>query len=492
MTVEKAAEAHLLEATFLPTPMARGSRWSISTYQRLCWALDASSVVVAGAVAWALRFVGPVDMGSSDPRYGGLIVGFAVVWGMVLAWRGAYDRRVLGTGTEEFKRVVSGTLLVFSVVASVSFLFKADISRGFVLVAIPVGLMLLVLGRATSRRWLHGQRLAGHHLQRTLVVGEHDDAHDLITAFRTNPLAGFAVVDMASPPPDRRRGADSHLDSLGIWVDGIKARVESGRVEAVALTSSATISNEAVRRLAWALEGPGVDLLVAPSLGDIAGPRLSFRPAAGLPLIHLDEPQLTRPKRFAKRALDAVGSAAAIVLLSPLLVLIALAVKVSSHGPVFYTQERVGQAGEIFRFVKFRTMVDGAHEMRDEIIGAPDEHIAQRYRHDPRVTPVGRLLRRLSLDELPQLFAVFSGRMSIVGPRPVLPEEMHLLGRDDHRRHLTKPGLTGIWQISGRKETSWDERMQMDLQYIETWSPALDLVIVVKTVKAVLSGHGAY
>jgi lipopolysaccharide/colanic/teichoic acid biosynthesis glycosyltransferase len=209
-------------------------------------------------------------------------------------------------------------------------------------------------------------------------------------------------------------------------------------------------------------------------------------------LLHLDEPSLTGPKRALKRVLDLAVTIPALILLSPFFILIALAIKLDSLGRVFYVSERVGRSGEVFGCLKFRTMHVGADTLRDEVIGEPDEDIATRYREDPRVTRAGRVLRRWSLDELPQLLNIVAGSMSLVGPRPLLPGELDLLGDADHRRHLTKPGLTGLWQISGRKEIAWEDRMRMDLHYLENWSIALDLVILVKTAKAVVSGHGAY
>ena len=181
-----------------------------------------------------------------------------------------------------------------------------------------------------------------------------------------------------------------------------------------------------------------------------------------------------------------------LVVLAPLFVLITLAIALTSRGGVFFVQQRIGRRGRPFSFVKFRTMVDGAHLMRADVLGTPDPDMPERYRCDPRITPLGRFLRRWSLDELPQLINVLTGSMSIVGPRPMLLEEAHLLDDLDQRRHLTKPGLTGLWQISGRKQTSWAERMQLDLDYIERWSPALDLVILARTFRVVFTGHGAF
>jgi hypothetical protein len=247
-----------------------------------------------------------------------------------------------------------------------------------------------------------------------------------------------------------------------------------------------------IQRLAWRLEGPRVDLLVAPTVGDVAGPRVTMRMAADLPLLHLDEPHLTGPKRAIKRVLDIVFGAVLFCVFLPFMLIAAIGTKLTSAGDMFYWQQRVGRGGQLIRIPKFRTMYVGSDQLRDEVIGDPDADISERYRQDPRITPFGHFLRRWSIDEMPQVVSVISGSMSLVGPRPVLVEEMPLLGDADHRRHLTKPGLTGLWQVSGRKNVSWDERMRLDLDYVEHWSPALDLVIVAKTVKAVLLGRGAY
>jgi len=252
------------------------------------------------------------------------------------------------------------------------------------------------------------------------------------------------------------------------------------------------MGQDLVQRLAWRLEGPRVDLLVAPSIGDIAGPRVTMRAAADLPLLHLDEPHLTGPKRAIKRLLDIVFGLILLAVFLPFMVVAAIGIKFTSRGPVLYRQERVGRGGQVIEVAKLRTMFVGADRMREAVIGQPDEDITERYRQDPRITGFGRLLRRWSIDEMPQVINVIGGSMSLVGPRPMLVSELPLLEDADHRRHLTKPGLTGLWQVSGRKTVDWEERMRLDLDYVEHWSPALDLVIVARTVKAVLAGDGAY
>lgn len=417
------------------------------------------------------------------------LTGAALVvwWVFLILARGGYEVRYLGIGSEEFKRVVTASVTLLAAISIAAYVLPFAPPLRLVLPSLTIGLMLVLLGRWLLRVWLGQQRCAGRFQQGTLLVGDRIRSAALARAFAQDPVAGFKVIGTVEPPR-----ADGRIDVVDAWLDDVMGWVSTHGVHAVAVAESSAVEPELLRRLAWRLEGPRVDLLVSPVLSDVAGPRVSVRPAAGLPLLHLDEPSLTGPKRALKRIADLVLSVLLLVLLAPVGLLIAVAIKLDSVGRVLYVSDRVGRSGEIFRCVKFRTMHVGADEIRDQVIGAPDDQIAQRYREDPRITRVGRFLRRWSLDELPQFLNIAAGSMSLVGPRPLLPDEIGLLGDGDHRRHLTKPGLTGLWQISGRKEVSWEDRMLMDLHYIENWSLALDAVIIAKTVKAVLSGHGAY
>jgi exopolysaccharide biosynthesis polyprenyl glycosylphosphotransferase len=405
----------------------------------------------------------------------------------VLVLRGAYDTRVLGVGSEEFKRVVGATAMVFAAIAVVAFALKLELSRGFVLITFVVGIVLLVVVRWSLRAWLRHERRYGHFLHRTVVIGQGDAMTEIVDMLDRDPVAGFTVVDVIDEVD-----SDATEAQLDAWLDEVMTRISLEDADTVAVAGSPALGPKVIQRLAWRLEGPRVDLLVAPTVGDVAGPRVSMRMAADLPLLHLDEPHLTGPKRAIKRTLDVVFGTVLFVLFLPFMLVAAIGVKLSSRGPMLYFQERVGRGGQIIRIAKFRTMYVGSDKIRDQVIGAPDDGIADRYKADPRITPFGRFLRRWSIDEMPQVAAVIAGSMSLVGPRPVLVDEMPLLGDADHRRHLTKPGLTGLWQVSGRKTTDWEERMRLDLEYIENWSPALDLVIVAKTVKAVVVGDGAY
>jgi exopolysaccharide biosynthesis polyprenyl glycosylphosphotransferase len=248
-----------------------------------------------------------------------------------------------------------------------------------------------------------------------------------------------------------------------------------------------------LRQLAWELEKTGTDLCVAPALLDVAGPRTTIRPTAGLTLLHVDHPQLSGPRQVMKDLVDRVAAGVALLLLSPLMLVLAICVRLSDRGPALFKQTRVGKNGRSFKIYKFRTMVVDAERRLAELREMNEfDGVLFKMRRDPRVTPVGARLRKWSLDELPQLFNVLLGEMSLVGPRPPLPDEAALYADHVRRRLVVKPGLTGLWQVSGRSDLTWEESVRLDLRYVENWSLALDLQILWKTVFVLIRGRGAY
>ena len=459
----------------------------LRVYATRAFVWDSTAIVAAATIGFVLRWTIPYNLNVSDGTY----VFFALVvvfsWIVALVVRGAYDTRVLGIGSEEFKRVVTASAGLFGAVAIVAFALKLDLSRGFVLITFVAGLIFLVATRWILRAWLRHERRYGNYLHRTMVIGVGERQIEIVDMLDRDPVAGFTVVDVA-----QEADVQATHEQVDQWLDQIMARIGLNDVDTVAIAGTPAQGQELIKRLSWRLEGPRIDLLVAPTLGDFVGPRVTIRMQADLPLIHLDEPHLTGPKRAIKRALDISFGTLLFFLFTPFMLIAAVGTFFSSRGSIFYRHQRIGRGGEVINIVKFRTMYVGSDQKREEVIGVPDERISERYKNDPRITGFGRFLRRWSIDEMPQITHVISGSMSLVGPRPVLLDEIQLFGDEDHRRHLTKPGLTGLWQVSGRKAVDWDERMRMDLNYVEHWSPAHDLVIVARTVKVVLTGSGAY
>lgn len=461
-----------------------------TTYSVVLVVVDAALISVAGFVA-LVGWLGSSDATVEGVPYWVLAALLAPVWVAVLAVSRAYEPRFVGIGSEEFRRVFDASIRLLAIVATVAFTFHLALSRGFVGVAFPLGTVLLLLGRYAARRVLHGLRRRGRSAHRVVVVGTRDAVEHVIRQVRAAPHAGLVVVGACVPDPEKPVEVDgTDVPALGTPIDtaDVLAGVEA---DTVAVAGGWAMGAKGVRRLAWQLEGTGVDLVVAPSLTDVAGPRVTIRPVAGLPLLHVEEPELTGFRRLFKGVTERTLALLLLVLLSPVILAIAIAVKLTDRGPVFFAQERVGRNGATFRIWKFRSMYVGAEarlaDLRNEADG-----VLFKVRRDPRVTPVGRLLRRLSLDEIPQLWNVVRGDMALVGPRPPLPSEVARYGTDVHRRLLVKPGLTGLWQVSGRADLSWEESVRLDLHYVENWSVALDAMILWKTLGAVVRGRGAY
>ena len=273
------------------------------------------------------------------------------------------------------------------------------------------------------------------------------------------------------------------------WLAELEKRIQEESIDGIIITASANVDADMLVRISkfYYLGITGIKLFtpLAPELSQ-------FTPISRANWVRIEEPQIVNSGYAIKRVFDMVFAAIFLVVLSPLLLLIAAGIKVTSSGPILYTAQRMGGRGAYFSFPKFRTMVKDAHAMRDTVIGEPDADIAERYRKDPRITPFGRFLRRWSLDELPQLWCVLVGTMSVVGPRPILEDEYHLVSSQSRFRSIATPGLTGLWQVSGRKEVGWQERMDMDTYYIQSWSFWHDMLLILRTFAAIISGHGSY
>jgi exopolysaccharide biosynthesis polyprenyl glycosylphosphotransferase len=504
----------LSEADRPALPVLAGTRLSRSTgrarwarnYVALMVGTDLLAVVVAVVTAYMVRF-GEVASPNDARDYTMFSVVLPVLWLTALGLCGAYDSKAVGIGSDEFARVFRAAVGLTAVIAIVSYASKAEIARGYVVLAMPLVLVLSLGFRYGLRRRLHRQRRLGAAMSDVIAVGGEHSIAELVTQLRREPYSGLRVVAacvVEHPVPGaqdeggRVPPVPRSLIDLGVQVvHGIDEIAETASrlgAAAVAVTSSAELTPARLRRLSWQLEGTDIDLIVAPGLMEVAGPRLHIRPVTGLPLLHVEEPEFTGARRVVKGAVDRILAGAALLVLSPIFAVIALAIRWDSRGPVFFRQTRVGKDGSVFTMIKFRTMVVDADRRRVELEQHNDHDSGPLFkmRNDPRITRVGRVLRKFSLDELPQLINVLIGSMSLVGPRPPLPSEVAQYDDDVRRRLLVKPGLTGLWQISGRADLTWEESVRLDLRYVENWSLMVDVMIMWKTVFAVARGSGAY
>jgi len=414
-----------------------------------------------------------------------------LAWLIALWGHGAYDRRYLGVGTDEFKRVVRASITVAATVSFVAFATKIDLSRLSVGTALVGALAYVLVGRYLARRALVVFRGRGRAVHRVLLIGAFAEAMEVHTVVTRASGAGLVPVGInLTEGYAASRGVPAPVPVYA-GRDALSLVRELG-ADTIAVCGSASAEPGELRRLAWQLEGTGVDLLVAPQLTDIAGPRVHIRPVEGLPLLHVEEPKLSGVAWLFKNLMDRILAALLLLLLCPLFLVISVAIKLTDRGPVFFSQPRVGREGKTFKVWKFRTMYTDAEDRLAHLVDQNEgDGLLFKIRDDPRVIPIGRLLRRTSLDELPQLINVFLGEMSLVGPRPLPADDGDFLG-DVRRRLLVRPGMTGLWQVSGRSELSWDDAVRLDLYYVDNWSLAFDLVILLRTIGVVLGRKGAY
>lgn len=451
--------------------------WVVFGVQIACFGVDSANVSFQGA------------LDDLAVNYSTVSVVLIAAWMIVLKIYDTRDARIIGSGPMEYRLIADASLRLFGLVAIVAFLFHINLARGYILIALPSGVVLLVLSRWLWRQWLGVKRQTGAFSARVLLVGSEHSVRHLRTELARHPEEGYHVVGECWAGPAQERSYDhagrtvpvySHLDSVE------RAMAETG-ADTLVITSGDAITPETVRRLSWMLDGERHQLIVGASLTDVAGPRIHSRLVAGLPLIHVEVPRYDGPKHVGKRVFDFVGAATLLVLLSPLLAALAVAVKSTSRGPVIYRQERIGLNGRSFMMYKFRSMHANADAELASMLarqGTGDRPLFK-VENDPRITRLGRFLRKHSLDEFPQLFNVLFGNMSLVGPRPQRIGEVELYDDAAKRRLLVKPGMSGMWQVGGRSSLSWEDSLRLDLFYVENWSMIGDIIILWRTVKAV-------
>jgi len=402
-------------------------------------------------------------------------------WLFFLWFNGSRKINLLGFGADEYKKIINATLLSFTSVAFTSYIFKLEISRLFVLTVFPFGLLVLLISRRLLRKSLLKDRKRGKYLSQVLLLhsGESDPVE---LRLKLAQHAGFNIVCKIAINK-----------SQDLKVDQVVESAIKNSCNQIIIGQTASILAADLRQLGWALEGTEIDLIVAPAVTEIAGPRLKVSNVEGLPLLHLEQPTFSGISILTKRIVDILFSIIFLIIFSPILLSVALVIKLNDHGKIFYLQKRIGQNNKEFIVYKFRTMHEGSHEQREKVMSNTnkDPRLAKNPQ-DPRITKPGLFLRRWSIDELPQILNVLKGEMSLVGPRPPLVEEVNKYEKSDKRRLLVKPGLTGLWQVSGRSELDWEDAVRLDLYYVENWSLTLDILIIMRTAAAVWRGEGAY
>jgi exopolysaccharide biosynthesis polyprenyl glycosylphosphotransferase len=465
-------------------------RWQ-RNYRSALLLVDMVVILASTLIAYQLRF-GDSSRSISGVSYVAVSFSLVPVWLVVLACARAYEMRFLGVGEDEYKRVVVASWWLMAVIAVVAYSFRIQFARGYVAIALPVGTVLLLVSRYVQRKWLHHHRKRGHFQHRVLAVGAAAAIEEFAAELTAEPYIGLRLVGVCMPTPGgKARIADAPVVGS---LTGVAAAIAQCGADTVAVTAGPGMSPEVLRRLSWELEGTGVDLVVAPALLDAVGPRVIARPVTGLPFLHIEEPELSGPRQLLKASVEWAFAALAFLLVAPVLLVVGLLVRLDSRGPAFFRQTRVGRRGQEFTVFKLRTMHADAEARLEALREHNDaaDSLLFKMRDDPRVTRVGKLLRRWSLDELPQLWNVVRGDMALVGPRPPLPSEVSQYDEEVFRRLLVRPGITGLWQVSGRSDLSWKQSVRLDLYYVENWSLSLDAMIVWKTVFAVFRRHGAY
>jgi exopolysaccharide biosynthesis polyprenyl glycosylphosphotransferase len=468
--------------------MSRRQRWE-RRYVRALLLADLLAGTAAGAVTFGLRFGDEVT--SYNRSYLVLTALLPVFLLVVLAVSRAYERRFLFVGTDEYQRVIRGGVGLIAGAALTSYALDLDLARGYVLAALPTAIVTSLVLRFVLRKRLHVTRDRGENLRRVILVGHELSIIGMARQLRRERYHGLEVVGACLPPGYDGAGL-SGLTLYGTF-ENVASAVEQADADTVVVLSCPELDGAQLRRLAWRLERDEVDLVVASALVDVAGARTTIRPFDGLPMLHVEHPRLHGGSRLVKELVDRVAALLLLALFGPLLLGVALCVRCTSRGPVLFRQVRVGRDGRLFRIFKFRSMYVDA-EARLAELRHLNEHdgVLFKIRDDPRVTRVGQYLRRFSLDELPQLLNVLLGQMSLVGPRPPLPSEVAVYAGDVRRRLAVKPGMTGLWQVSGRSDLPWEEAVRLDLRYVENWSLSLDLVILLRTLTAVVRSSGAY
>ncbi|MBS2966100.1 sugar transferase [Actinocrinis puniceicyclus] len=470
-----------------------GRHEQVRAYIRALVVADAVAALAGALAAYAWH---PDGSDSANLQIFPLRLAVALMppfWALALWLHRAYDRRRVSMDPELYRKVLGASGLLAAGAATGALLIDSMALFRLVIVSIPLAAALTPIARSLARA---GLSRAGHSAERrrVLLVGHARSVEEFAAQVRPNRAPWLKIVGACLVGPTEPHEADN----LAISVQGdLGSVVESATAmdcDAVVVLNCPELDGSALRDLSWRLHEQNIDLAIVPVLVGVAVERILVDTVDGLPMMHIRAPILSGPVRMVKEGFERAVAALALALLSPVLLVLAALVRLTSPGPALFRQVRVGLNGTEFECLKFRTMVADAERLREQLehLNEKNDGVLFKIRRDPRITRVGRVLRKCSLDELPQLVNVLRGEMSLVGPRPPLPEEAARYSEQVRRRLAVKPGLTGLWQVSGRSMLSWDESVRLDLSYVENWSPQLDAKILLRTTSAVVRGTGAF
>lgn len=468
-------------------------------YTRRLLVTDFVAVVVSIVFAGVINFQDLVNTFSSTETTGILRIQLnpaSLAWAMGITWllalklNGSREDRIIGNGSDEYKRIFGASLTVISLLALAALFLKLDVSRLFVGFSVLIGTVALIIGRWVWRQWLRKKRQKDQLKERVAIAGPAILIQELAEKLLKDKQGAYTPA-LLIPLTGK---LDTNLKQEKDFSDPAET-LRRHKLDALIVVGTDTMSSKHLKQIAWNMEKSNATLIVAPGLLEVAGPRVHTRPISGMPLIEIETPKFTGGKYVVKQIFDITLASIALVITAPIMLMAAIAVK-SDGGPIFFLQERHGKDGKLFKMIKFRSMKVGSEKLHEQLKKQKQKELTNAVMfkdpEDPRITKVGKFIRKYSIDELPQIFNVLKGDMSLVGPRPPLPSEVKEYEKHVHRRLYVKPGITGIWQVSGRSALSWEETVRLDLSYVENWSVVNDILIILKTIRVVLTRDGAH
>lgn len=468
-------------------------------YTRRLLITDFVAVVASIIFAGILNFQDLVNTFSSAEPSGILRIqlnpaslawAMGITWLLALKFNGSREDRIIGNGSDEYKRIFGASITVISLLALSALFLKLDVSRLFVGFSVLIGTITLTFGRWAWRQWLRSKRQKDQLKERVAIAGPAALIEELADKLQKDKQGAYTPA-LLIPLSGK---LNSKLKQERNFEDPAKT-LKDHKLDALIVVGTDTMSSKHLKQIAWNMEKSNATLIVAPGLLEVAGPRVHTRPVSGMPLIEIETPKFTGSQYVFKTLFDFVFATLVLVLLTPFFLIVAIAIFLEDRGPVFFRQVRIGKDQKPFKMWKFRSMYVGAEKKFDELrkqSGYETNAVQFKLKDDPRITRVGKLIRKYSIDEFPQFINVITGDMSVVGPRPHVQTEVEMYDSHVFRRLYVKPGITGMWQISGRSGLSWEESVRLDLTYVDNWSIVSDTVIILKTLGTVLNPSNAY